>query len=72
MQVFRTRSLQDYQDALAYACWFLINGRVGSRRDRLYLEDERNLHKFAKMSGSLRSYSFEEDINAEDENTFFA
>lgn len=57
---------------MAYAIWFLINGRVGSRADRVYLEDERTKRRFAKMSDALRSYSFEEDLNGDDENTFFS
>lgn len=66
--VVRGRSLEDWQDALAYALWFLTNGRVGSRAEQNFLEDERGRRSFRKMSNCLRSYSFEEgDI----ENTFF-
>ena len=71
VHVFRTRSLEDFQDAVAYAFWFLINGRVGSRRDRQYLEEERSRRRFAKMSDSILSYCYEDDVNEDDQNKHF-
>lgn len=35
--LFKTRTYQDWCDAMAYTLWFLQNGRVGSRVDREYL-----------------------------------
>ena len=40
VSLLKDRSLLDSQDALAYAFWFLIYGRVGSRADRNYLDAE--------------------------------
>lgn len=44
------RSKLDYQDALAYSLWFMVNGRVGSRADREYLENERMVQRMRKMT----------------------
>ena len=51
----------DSQDALAYAFWFLIYGRVGSRADRNYLDAEISKRRFMKLSSVLRSYRYEYD-----------
>jgi len=63
----RGRSYTDWSDALAYAVWFLVNGRVGSRADREYLEQERSRRRFLKMTDILYSYQYGEGAADEDD-----
>ena len=44
------RSYLDWQDAMAYALWFLVNGRVGSRSDGQYLEKDRSVRRLRQMT----------------------
>ena len=60
---------------MAYTVWFLQNGRVGSRADREFLEQERGRRRFAKMSDALHSYCFEPGFaegQEDEEAKFFA
>ena len=69
IDILRGRSVADWQDSLAYARWFLVHGRVGSRADREYLDKERAARRFTKMSSALKTYEFEED---DDEGELFS
>lgn len=60
---------------MAYTVWFLQNGRVGSRADRNFLDQERARRRFAKMSDTLHSYCFETSFaegQEDEEAKFFA
>ena len=64
--LIRGRSLADWEDAFAYTVWFLVNGRVGSRADRQYLDDARANLKIRQMADSLGSYRFVDEAEEEE------
>ena len=72
VNLLKDRSMLDSQDALAYALWFLINGRVGSRADRNYLDAEIAKRRFMKLSSVLQSYRYEKDDGGDDEKVPFS
>ena len=71
VSLLKDRSFMDSQDALAYAIWFIIQGRVGSRADRNYLDAERSKRRFMKLSSVLQSFRYEID-DEDDEKALYS
>ena len=61
VKIFRGRSYQDWQDALAYSFYLIAKGRIGSRAEREYIDAERARRSYRRLSSSIKEFKYEED-----------
>ena len=64
--MIKGRSFSEISDSFAFSLFLINGGRVGSRAEREYIQEEKAKRQYRALNDTIKTYKYEDDESDEE------